>query len=98
MLSSCKIAKKWEVVVKLLTMRFECATFGLLNFTLYAYPSTATNYPTFIFLLSNFLSYVIMPNVAYHTNLSFTDLMFRLVYDTRLATYHEYTNPNTNNI
>uniref|UniRef100_A0AAZ3NZP0 Photoreceptor cadherin n=1 Tax=Oncorhynchus tshawytscha TaxID=74940 RepID=A0AAZ3NZP0_ONCTS len=46
------------------------------------HPFTPTNQPTFIFALINLLSYVTIPNITYHTNLSFLDLQLTMLRQT----------------
>ena len=53
-------------------MRIEHETFGLLD--------VHGIRPTFVFALSNPLSYVTMPNITYHTNLSVLNLHLLCIY------------------
>ena len=64
-------------MLKLFVMRFKHATFDLLDVR-FIWPPNPTNHPTFVFALSNLLSYVTIPNVTDHTNLN----ILRIYYAT----------------
>ena len=67
-------------------MNFDLATVGLLDICVIRQPIHPDQARSFVFALSNHLSYVTMSKVTY-TSFSVQILMLRLVYETRLISW-----------